>query len=411
MGERLHPVCGTEERDSQVKKSSTILFFTSFLIYQLPGPLVSQTDFFGYYETEMDQIRSRGTDYSFGYNKVRLDLSVSPLEEVTLLANLNYQLFHGQKTWDLFDFLPGHITAGLMTAGIGEFPFTLQDTLYLDNAYLRLSMGIFDVTVGKQQLSLGTGYAWNPLDIFNRRLFLDPTYEQFGINALRVELPLAERLLIDVIFSPGEDWNKSDRLILGKVGLGRFDITASAGRYVWSITQFDATTFQLSAINEKRQMIGGAVVGEVLQWGVWSEGSWISVENDRDYLEYVVGVDHTFDFSTYLLVEYYRNGGGIVRRNNLQVEDYLSYYTGETHSLMQDYLFTLLNHPVTDLLTFGIIGIANFNDGSAVFSAEIEYNLFENVHLTLGVSSSVGDENSEFGIQDWGMRLKLRAYF
>jgi hypothetical protein len=68
----------------------------------------------------------------------------------------------------------------------------LLDEMYLDNIYLRTSFQLFDFTIGKQPISLGTGYAWNPLDIFNRKDLIDPTYEQAGINALRMEIPVLD---------------------------------------------------------------------------------------------------------------------------------------------------------------------------------------------------------------------------
>ena len=399
-----------------MKKFSTILLFTNFLIYQFTNQLISQADFFGYFETEADQMRSRGIDYSFGYNKVRLDLEVSSLEEAIFRTNLNYQLYHGQQEWDLFDFLPDHVTDTLMSAGVDEFPFPLQDTLYLDNAYLKVSFPTFDFTIGKQQLSLGTGYAWNPLDIFNRKQLLDPTYEQIGVNAIRFEMPVAERFLVDMIVSPKEDWNSSARLIRGKVGLGRFDITGTVGAYEWTQTGFDIDTlasppFQFTVNRETRRMIGAATVGEVFEWGVWCEGSWIMVEGNREFPEYLIGMDHTFDFSTYLLVEYYHNGGGVLEQDSLQLGDYFSYFSGESHSLMQDYLFVFVNQPVTDLFMIGMFGIANFNDKSAIISPQVEYSLFENVNLSFLISSALGDVNSEFGLQDWSVRLRLRTYF
>ena len=388
-----------------------LCYFSIFLISQLPNRLISQTDFFGYFETEMDQMRYGGVDYSFGYNKVRLDLEVSPIEEAIFRANFTTQLYHGQRQWDLFDFLPDPVTSPLVEGGIEEFPFILQDTLFLDNAYLKLSFAAFDFTVGKQQLSLGTGYTWNPLDIFNTKELLDPTYEQTGVNAIRFEVPLADRFLMDVIVSPVKDWSSSARLIRGKLGLGRFDLTATVGTYEWDLTGFDPSTLQLLTVKETRQMIGTALVGELLGWGLWWEGSWISVKDKNDFPEYLIGLDYTFDFSTYFLVEYYHNGVGVREKDHLQMGDYFSYLSGQSHSLMQDYLFLLLNHPLTDLLSGGLFGIVNFNDNSAIVSPMIDYSLFENVNLNLLFSKAWGDADSEFGLQDFGVRIRMRTYF
>jgi len=57
--------------------------------------------------------------------------------------------------------------------------------------------------VGEQQISLGTGYAWNPTNIFNVKDLPDPTYEQPGHTALRADLPVGERGEAVLIYAPG----------------------------------------------------------------------------------------------------------------------------------------------------------------------------------------------------------------
>lgn len=377
----------------------------------LSGFLAGQTQFFGYFESEMDGVRSREADYLFGYTKIRLDLEARPVERSLLRANLNIQRFHGQEEWNLFDFLPARITAPLLGAGVDTFPFRLPDTLYLDNATLKVRLAAGDLTVGKQQLSLGTGYAWNPLDIFNRKALLDPSYEQTGVEAIRAEIPLASRFLLDVIVAPQGSWGQWARLVRTKVGVGRFDFTATAGSFRWIQTALDPVTLRMSSVAQNRTMVGWAAVGEWLNWGIWTEGGWNRAKGEGTFLEALVGVDHTFDFSTYLLMELYHNGSATSRRESLQLTDYLSYFGGETHSLMRDYLFLYVNHPLTDLFTVGIIGIANLNDKSAVLSPQLEYGLLEDTVVSLLVSGTGGDNNSEFGIQKWGVRLRLRAYY
>jgi len=380
--------------------------------------LNAQVDFFGYFESEFDQIKIEENTYNFGYNKLRLDMEARPSEQILIGANLNVQQFFGQRTWDLFDFLPDGIwdrTFGETL--INEFPYHIPDTLFLDNVYLRASFSRFDVTVGKQQIALGTGYAWNPTDIFNQKDLLDPSYENPGINAVRVEIPLGHRSLIDLIVTPESGWNISRRFIQFKMGLGSFDLMSMAGAFQWDRTGIELDTLNMympiqeSVISTERQMLGGAMVGELFGLGLWAEGAWNKLKEENDYVEFLAGFDYTFDFQTYLMVEFYHNGSGIHKEEELLFNDYLYYLNGETHSLMQDYSFVYLNHPLADLLTIGVFGIVNFNDESYVINPQLEWNAFENVNISLLISYFEGKKDSEFGLQDWGWRLRVRAYF
>ena len=133
----------------------------------------TQVDIFGYYEIEYDHIQLANKSYNFSYNKLRLDLESRPGENVKIGANINFRLFNGKTEFNIFDFLPmdsGEIN-GETISSLSE---PLLDEMYLDNIYLRTSFQLFDFTIGKQPISLGTGYAWNPLDILIKRISSTP---------------------------------------------------------------------------------------------------------------------------------------------------------------------------------------------------------------------------------------------
>jgi hypothetical protein len=374
-------------------------------------PLAAQTEFFGYYEAEQDAASISGRQYNYGYNKIRLDLLAHPTDVVVVGANLNVQRYSGQRRWNLLDFIPEHIRQSEIPPLLTDFPITLPDTLYLDNVYIKINFGKFDLTAGKQQISLGTGYAWNPLDIFNLKQLLDPTYEQTGVNALRAEIPLGDRIMADLIFSPREKWETSPQLFRFKAGLGSFDFTANVGRFQWEQEGLDPATFQPLVMKTGRRVTGGSVVGQIREIGMWAEGTWNVLDEGNDFAEYVIGLDHTFDFQTYLLMEYYHNGSGIAEKSKLTFNDFLHYMGGQNHSLMQDYVFMYANHPLSDVFTLGMLGIANLNDQSFVAAPELTWDAFENVGISLQLSHAEGAQDTEFGTQEWGVRLRLRAYF
>lgn len=394
-----------------VSNFSFLHVFSSALHFShSPSFLIAQTDFFGYYEGEFDQLKFANQTYNYGYNKLRLDFEAHPDDAVTIGANINIQKYYDNISWNLFDFLPSNIWQPTFGTE-AEFPIALLDTFYLDNVYLKAGFKHFDLTVGKQQISLGTGYAWNPIDIFNTKQLLDPTYEQTGVNAVRVEIPIKGRTNLDVILSPGTDWKESVKMLQLKTGVGRFDIQGTIGQYTWKRTNFDLNKFAINKLKDERTLLGGSIVGELAGAGIWIEGAWNKMENQEDFTEVVIGTDYTFENSLYIIMEYLHNENGVSNGDNLDINNYLQYFIGETHSLMQDYLFGFINYPLNDFIQIGLLGFGNLNDKSAALNPQLLWNLFQDVDLTIMYSHFIGDDNTEFGVQDWGWRIRLRGYF
>ncbi|MFB0516834.1 MAG: hypothetical protein ACETWG_09575 [Candidatus Neomarinimicrobiota bacterium] len=373
-----------------------------------PTALFGQPEFFGYYEGEMDGARISGQEYYFGYNKLRLDLLAHPSEAVTLGANLNIRRFHGKTQWNVLDFLPEELWKPIL--GDTTMIFPLTDTLYLDNVFLKARFQHFDLTVGKQQISLGTGYAWNPTDIFNVKDLMDPTYEQTGITAMRAEVPLGDRVGLDLILAPEESWEASAKMVQAKAGLGSFDFTGTYTEYTRPYPYWRLKTYTDTLMTYRK--LGGSIVGQIWELGLWGEGLWHMGDSpgNMNFGEYLLGIDHTFDFQTYMMVEYFHNSAG-ADTSNLAFFDYEQYLDGRSHSLMQDYVFLMANHPISDVLSVGLFGIANLNDESFAVNPLLNWNAFENVNVSLFGSFAVGDADTEFGLQDWAWRLRLRAYF
>ncbi len=370
-----------------------------WIIFLLPALTVAQLGIFGYYESEYNYLQLQNSDYNFGYNKLRLDLESRPSDQVLIAGNINFQLYHGKTDWDLIDFIPKSI-------GIdnGSLAFSLQDTLFLDNIYLRSSFSKFDLTIGRQPLSLGTGYVWNPLDIFNRKELMDPTYEQPGINALRLEIPLQDRTLLDAIMMPDSSWERSTKMIQIKKGLGSFDISFNSA-YQHHLIPSAATGYTYDQV----YCVGGAFVGELGEFGLWGETLW-SLDVDDSFSEVVLGTDHTLDNGLYLMCEYFHNSLG-AQEDSLNLGHYINYYSGVSHSLMQHYIFAMGMYNVTDYIVSSMVVLGNLDDNSYNLAPQIDWEVFEDVTVGAWVSQSIGVEDTEFGIQNRAVRFRIRAYF
>ncbi len=367
--------------------------------------LFAQVDFFGYAEAETDQIQLADAIYNFSYGKIRLDAEYRPWEGLLIAGNMNVKRYFGKTEWDFFDFLP-YDSIQTDNGTIYSIPVSIPDTLYIDNLYTRLNFPAFDLTIGRQPISLGTGYAWNPLDIFSRKDLLDPTYEQPGVDAIRVEIPLNDRSGLDVIVADDDSTKNGARMIQLKAGIGSFDITVNyAHRYYlfpyWRITDPLATHILLN-------YFGGSVVGQIGEFGLWSEALW-SMDDVNDFGEFVFGADHTFDNGVYIMAEYFHNTLGATN-NELSFYHYFHTYSGESKSLMQNYLFGLTMFALNDFISGSFMAFGNLDDGSFSVVPQLEWSVFENISISLLVSQSFGDDDTEFGVQDRALRLRMRAY-
>ncbi|NQV41884.1 MAG: hypothetical protein HQ506_05975 [Candidatus Marinimicrobia bacterium] len=352
--------------------------------------------------------------YSFGYNKFRLDVEARPNDNILIGASLNAQQYWGKTNWNIFDFIPNKQDMVMY--------YYLPDTLLLDNVYMKISFPLIDVTLGRQQISPGVAYAWNPTDIFNHKTLMDPSYEQPGVDVIRLDLPLGDRSTAISIIEPGDDIESSTMQLVLKGGLGSFDFGITV---VKQYAPTNETPILGDPYIEERDLVGGSVIGELFGWGVWTEIAhstlnttyfppWSSIAYPlpRDpFTEYILGLDHTFDNSFYLLAEFLHNEDGKKDISDLTLTDYLASLGGGTHSLMQDYAFLYAMHPTFDYVSLSALVIANFNDNSGTFAPQLEWNVFQNTNISLQSSLFWGDDDTEFGLQDWGLRLRVRSDF
>ena len=264
---------------------------STLYLFLLLSTGLSQVDFFGYMETDYDWLEVKESSYGFGYNKLRLDYESYPVENVSIRGNINFQLYHGKTSWDALDFFPFD-TLNNNGDPVTTIPITFSDNMFLDNVYLATTFSGFDFTIGKQPISLGSGYAWNPLDIFNRKELVDPTYEQPGVNALRLEYYITGNLSADFIYSPDTNFTKPKVMIQLKSQYGSFDYSLNAA-YKYHLYPYWEDAIAVST-HKRTRFIGGSIAGEMSDYGIWGEALW-SLSSTDSQGEISLGIDHTFD--------------------------------------------------------------------------------------------------------------------
>ncbi|MBN2008909.1 hypothetical protein JW960_06150 [candidate division KSB1 bacterium] len=411
-------------------------------------------DIFGYVEPQLMVARVNGTTYQLNSNKLRLDLEAKPSDRVTIGANINFLTYHGKTQWSIPDFLPRQIQAEIpdfKVLGMSIDPYVLpyNDRQYLDNTYVKLNLGPADLTVGKQQLSFGTGYVWNPTDVYNQKDVLDPTYEQPGHNALRLDIPLSNRTTFTTVYSPNQ-WDESgDMMMRAKTTVGHFDLSVSGAWQAWALSDarvIDMLQMNFYQVPTRRTIVGGDLVGELLGIGVWMEAAshqvkvnsddwslyqtalnqqfstpvWSSafvpipalMEIRDDYYELVAGMDYTFDSQMYIMTEFYRNTWAKSSSDNYRFNDWMQVLAGEVKTIARDQIYALIQYPATDLVQLSCSVLAATSDNSGVIIPMITWNIFENVDVTLIGNYYYGKDGTAYSkLLGNGGLTRVRVYF
>ncbi|HDQ00582.1 MAG TPA: hypothetical protein ENN22_15555 [bacterium] len=410
-----------------------------------------QLEFFGYYEPQLMAAKIENDFYQLASNKLRVDLELDASDHVFFRANFNYITYHGKTKWDILNFLPEKTVReipNLTLLGFNINPYVLlfNDRQFLDNAFVRLSFKWADLTIGKQQLSMGTGYVWNPTDVFNQKDVVDPTYEQPGHNAIRLDIPIGSYSGITAIYAPTDDWKYSDLLVKFKTHVSPFDFSVLAIQKQWKFTDarlFDLMAMDFYQLSTKRRVFGGDFVGELFGLGVRGEFTYNNIKIDSDvifdyqselqnfynqllptstppnpmeikdeYYEIVLGMDYTFDFQTYIMCEFYRNTFADDNQENYSFNDWIHLLNAETKTITRDQIYFLVQHPLTDLIDISCSSIYSISDQSFGVIPMVSYNIFQNVDLNFFGNIYFGKEGAAYtkNLGNGGI-ARARVYF
>ncbi len=380
----------------------------------LPALLSAEPlEFFGYFESEFDYQRLRDKEYTMQYNKLRLDLQKRLSDKVFFGANIDYINYNGATEYSMLDIVP-QVPIDTMPPQLRWYDFSFEDTIFVDNAFLQLSTDLVDLTIGRQQLSFGSGYAWNPTDIFNLKELFDPTYEQPGHNAIRIDAPVGTKGNFTAVWSVGDRWNYSKYFTRAKWRFGHFDLAASYGQTFSPRTIFIYP--DIPSYEDRRLIYGGEFSGEIFGLGIWGEGAWNNMTSIDDYFEGLAGFDYTFSFQTSLLVEFYHNGYyasdmKMATGPEYSFNDWMRLIGGEIKSLAKNYLFTYVEHPVHDLINTGMFAIVNFDDRSFALNPQAVWYPYQDVEVTAIGNIGLGECGTEFGSFDPSGLIRVRVSF
>lgn len=290
--------------------------------------------------------------------------------------------------------------------------FYPRDNLKLDRALLKLYFKRFDLFIGRQMVAWGTGYAFNPTDIWNQKSPLEPNLPKIGINALRMEIPFGALSGLSLVASPGPDMEHSSGGFRLKGNMGGFDLSVCGMR----VHSADRELLGLP----KKVMAGADMAGQVWDIGVWFEGA---VNNpvysgmeytdfDSIFVQIDAGADYTFTNGLYIMLEYYYNGLGHHSSRNYNKADLYRMLGGEMQGFGKNYVMMGFRKSLWDDFVFSTFVLENVDDISAMLLPSIEYDFTQNLILNLSGQVGVGGiKDTEYGSVFSSVILSATGYF
>lgn len=373
------------------------------------GPEVS-----GYYEHQLYLQELDGEAFVQDYDKLRIDLLAEAGGDAVLVGDVVYRVFRGSTQYSALDFIPaGTAAAHARAVGLrlqdlrSALTVNLEDEHFLDNASLALYVGRFDLRIGKQQLPWGAGYTWNPTDLFNVKDLLDPTYEKTGVQVFRMDARVGLEGRLTAILGVEETWRRSIRAARMAGHLRGFDLsTCFAARgeerrdYLTGSSQW-----------EQRQLYGVDFSGEAVGAGVWGEAAYNRMEASDHFTQYLLGVDYTWEGSTYAIAEYYHNGRGRRSKDRYTFSDWVRMLGANGQNLGRDYTFLGLSRPAAELWSLSAYSILNLSDHSGILFPWIGYSYDDETEISLVGYLPFGTGGSEYGELGPGAMARIRVHF
>ena len=223
----------------------------------------------------------------------------------------------------------------LGTAGGGEVPYRLTSarrewgdagdvraSVHVDRAWLRVALESADITVGRQAVTFGKTWLWNPLDLFLPfgSTQFDRDYKP-GVDAVRLDLPLGDLSGATLVGVPGRERSGTPPAGPG----GAWDRSALVARVFGNTRGWDLAAQGGKVLGGYH--LGGAFTGELASLQLRGEAAWFAALEESgagapagsvvdSHLGGVAGVGRGFAVrDLQLQAEYFYNGAA---RGNLK---------------------------------------------------------------------------------------------
>ncbi|NOY69723.1 MAG: hypothetical protein GXP53_09610 [Deltaproteobacteria bacterium] len=251
------------------------------------------------------------------------------------------------------------------------------------------------VRIGRQAITWGNGFLFNPMDLFNpfSPIDIDREYKT-GDDMASVRIPVGNDGDLQFLLVPRRD------LATGKVAE---DQSSLAGKlhFPYGSTEFD---FMLARhYDENVAGVGSAGYFRDAAWRM--DVTWTSVnqsQNRDGYFSMTANMDYSWVWlkkNFYGFVEFYYNGLGTDQYAKAYADQQIAnrLERGELFFLGRSYLSGQVNMELHPLVNLYLTIINNLYDPSGIVQPWVVWNMTQDTNLKLGANFYYGGHETEFG--------------
>ncbi len=337
----------------------------------------------------------------------------------------------GDTDYDFFPYQSREDRARIRSLGLRDafiYPADKEE-FYAQEAFVTFYADPLRLRMGRHKFYSGTGYAYNPIDLFNRKNPLDPTYEVDGNDAVlaTLMLPAETQLTAAVVFEDKTDPVGRDIRWGNKHAMYQLRLKSSvrgwdlALQYTYAIRPridyeagFGMRDFRwrLAAFEFSGELGGVGLYGEAgYAWVDAVRGTGSLSRAAKDHLRLLLGADYTFENQLYVMAEYLHLGQGSSSGRTMGLNERMAFMSGETLAMDKDSLFLGASYPITDLSDLALYAIIGCNAGSAVLNPRYDYKLSDAWNLTVAAYIPLGPADSLADNSGPGGFVRLRYSF
>lgn len=391
-------------------------------------------EFSGYIEDTWngEYRRSGSSGVFFNNTRLRLNFADRLHRRIDVGGTLIVTGNLGHTRAELFQYLPRELQSTLPPGSEAALQFELEDQVFFQEAFATFSWERFRLRVGRHKFYSGTGFAFNPIDLFNRKNPLDPTYEIDGLDAVMGSWQLPGESELQAVIRAGQDFDTADLQARFKTRAGSWDVAfqftrQTRPRFDWeAATLFDPVAGTDAPANsfERRfvwRLAAAEFAGEIGGIAVRGEGGYVFADGPSDagtlsragksHERLLLGADYTLESQLYLIAEYMRLGQGRARGADITLNDRMAFLTGETLAISRDTLFSGVSYPITDLIDLSFYAITDLNGPSTMLNPWLTWNLRPGLKLSISGAVPVGSESTANGRLGPGGFIRLRYSF
>lgn len=262
----------------------------------------------------------------------------------------------------------------------------------IDRLYLSLRGERGSLRVGRQAITWGNGYVFNPLDLFNPfpPTAIDRDYK-VGDDMINAHYSLEQFGDLQLLYVSRRDPN-SDQVDFDEASL------AAKLHFAHGTTEFDV----MASKHFEDNVIGIGSRGYLGDTAWRLDATWTFLEGGDDYLSLVANLDYSwtwFKKNLYGFVEYYYNGLGQDDYPGALLDPAVieRLGRGELFVLGQNYISGHIQVEIHPLAKLSLTAINNIEDPSGIIQPYAIWDITQNLQMTAGLNITYGDRDSEFG--------------